>query len=429
MNKVKSFFDKDNFLINCFLENEEHQNSSYKEKQKSSCLLTTHQLGIRKIEEEVNLLDDFIIAKAKKRKFRQKSSLAIQTTPKKIKEKKEGHPLNEKVNQAMAEFLGKQSPAQWLPLFRNAKGKIKYLSPSRLENVKRIIYIFKNKVKDCYLIGKTGQTFMKRSYHYFSLFNRPGSEERVKRKGTKNFLCDVKADPEHFEMGILYVLKPEEDINFFEKEFIENYRQRHLQLYNENRGGGGGLAHAEENLSAYAVPKPRGIQWITPEKYYPYRRNKKGHILPCFTPGFREKMKEMKENMEEGQIFIYVIKQLTNNKRYIGYSGDPETRANYHGYQSGYCDPKNKKKYDPARKSGRLYPAIAENPEEFGIGLLPIKSEKSISSHQKKQHRSFQGIGNMEKYAIKIKKSLYTQHGFNSNRGGGGPIPESAKKR
>jgi GIY-YIG catalytic domain len=339
------------------------------------------------------------------------------------------YPINLENNQDIPQltkkeedFFTNQEPSAWFPLYKDQE-RIKCALPSDLRKIKKLIYIFRNKVKNCFLIGKTGTSLNERISSYTTEFNKRGSEERVKKIGRKTFLTDMKQHPEHFEVGILHVLQPEDDLNLFETFFID-CKRKISSLYNDHRGGGGGLAHSEENETTYAVPKSETAPF-TPEKYYPYKKNDQGCIRPQLTPNFKQRIRD---NKEETQEFAYVIKKLDTEQRYVGISGDPERRSREHAYKAEYFDPEHHK-YDPDRTDGRLHPAMAKDPEKFGIGLLPVQSMERINQEERDDYISLSGSAQLEKHAIKIKRSLASLQGFNCNEGGGGPISNSAKRR
>lgn len=322
-------------------------------------------------------------------------------------------------------FFTHQDPPQWYPLFRDRNHRIKASLPSALRQIKRVIYLFKNKEKECLLIGKTGTSLNARCSNYLTLFNKKGSEEKVKKIGRKTFLLDVKKHPEHFEVGILYALQSEEDIDLFETLFI-HYKRKIYSLYNDHEGGGGGLAHAEEMPTQYAIPKPE-IARFTPEKYYPYGKDEQGRIRAQLTPGFKRKLEHLKEHMEETQEFAYAIKRMGTEEYYCGKTGRPLERPDEHGCAAEYGDPENEK-YDPSRVSGLLHGAMAKSPEKFAIGFLPLQSLKYVPTDKQENYLIFSTIAKVEQYCIRIKQSHYSQKGLNSDRGGGGPICRATKK-
>ncbi len=318
-----------------------------------------------------------------------------------------------------------QEPLQWCQMSRNSTGRIIMVIPHELQNIRELIYLFKNKEKDRYLIGKTGDTFKNRMSKYVSWFNQ--SKTKAKKPGRLSFIQDIRKHPEDFEVGILHQAQAQDLFNLEELEtlFIACKRKVY-DLYNDNEGGGGGLAHTAETPTTYAIPKPQTASY-TPVKYYPYKKDEDGNTRLQLTPGVKSRIKELRKNMEDTQEFVYVIKKIDTEERYIGVSGDPEKRGQQHAYASEYFDPEHPK-YDPDHGGGLLHPAIAENPELFGWGLLPIQSVESIPEDQRKNYVLLNSIAEVEKFSIQFKQSLFSQHGFNCTRGGEGPLSTIAKK-
>lgn len=330
----------------------------------------------------------------------------------------------EKLTKVQECFFRNCEPTTMVSLSRNLNGKITFKIPNTLREIRRVIYIFKNIETGYCLIGKTGQRWYSRASAYKTKFNKIGSEDKVKKAGGRLFLKDVKAKPENFQVGILYALKPHEDLNFFEKQFI-NYKRESTQLYNDNSGGGGGLAHVEQERVIYALPKSP-IRNLTPEKYYPYSNNQGTRIRPEFSPTFRESLEKTKEMMGYGATFLYSIKRVDDERRYIGYSYDPTKRSREHGYAAEYHDTEHKK-YDEERKGTRFHKALGKSPDQFKIGVFPLRCKEKVTPGREEEYTYHQGIGSVEKYMIKQKNSM--NQGFNSNAGGGGPISQHAKKK
>lgn len=334
------------------------------------------------------------------------------------------------------DFFSNKEPEIWYPLNRNTEGQIEVTLPN-LNKDKKLIYAFRNRKKACLLIGKTGGSLNKRISGYIANFNKNGSENKVKKEGRKTFLSDVKKNPEDFDVGILHVLTPDEDLEDFETLFIQ-HKGLSYALYNDNDGGGGGCVHSEEEATTYAMPKP-GTLPFTPVKYYRFQKNAEGNIRPQFSPGFKEKVSELREGMEKTQAFLYAIKDLSmeqenkqsdqGEKRYIGVTGreDPSRRAREHCYGAEYYDPSHTK-YDPSSSTGYLHPAIAAAPEKYGFGLLPLQSIETIPNDQRKNYILLNRIAEVESYTIALKKSHVSQNGFNGNYGGGGPIAKRTIK-
>lgn len=321
-------------------------------------------------------------------------------------------------------FFQTQKPKKWYSVYRTEGGTIAIALESSVRKIEKLIYIFHNTKKNCVLIGKTGMTFGKRCGSYQKEINDEKNEKIIEKSGRQIFLEDIRKNPGHFQIGILYKLTEEEDLDDFESRFIQSKQKLHT-LYNDNKGGGGGRVHGEESEMVYTVPNP-ATALITPTKYYPYKKDEEGHIRPQFTPGIKEFSK-----LEQNPSF-YVIKSLGSpEKRYVGISINPVRRAREHGYHAEASDPENEK-YDPHHNTGLLHPALAEYPENFFFGLLPVKRIEETTPTRLKQTIQLTGISAVESFLIEQKEALSTQNGFNSNKGGGGPISRkvtrSAKK-
>jgi GIY-YIG catalytic domain len=317
-----------------------------------------------------------------------------------------------------------QWPAEWYALERSTDGRIRVELPQSLWKVERMIYIFRNRKKERFLIGKTAGSLNGRLTTYVTQFNKREAKNKTRKGGRQDFFRDVRQNPDHFDVGILHKLQPEEDLNRYETLFIK-CKGAVYDLYNDNQGGGGGSSHAEEVLSTYAIPKDIAV--FTPQKYYRYRKGDQGQIRPDLTPGFKKRIRELQEGMDEMQEFFYAIKKVTTDGRYIGVSNDPLRRSREHGYDAEYFVPEHDK-YDPSCSGGYIHPAMAECAEQFGVGLLPIQSAENIDPNRREDYVFLQGIANVEKYIIEKKKTLFSENGYNANRGGGGPIARSATR-
>jgi predicted GIY-YIG superfamily endonuclease len=321
----------------------------------------------------------------------------------------------DKTEAEQSRFFTNQEPKEWFSVYRDGEQKIQFALPFDLQDDQCLIYVIKNEVKKCLLIGETGGV-RGRFAKYTSWINQKGSEDRVKSIRKKAFLTDIKEHPEHFKVGILYVLRPQEDPKRFEKAFIK-YQGQVWDLYNDNGGGGGGRPHRDDDL-VYAVPKP-GTAPYTPEKYYRYKREGV-NIRPQFSPGFKDRVRKSKRRRRRSFSFPYVIRKLDTSSCYVGVTNDPERRALEHAYEAEYKDPLNEK-YDPTHGGGYIHPALAEDPETFAIGLLPVQVAEDIEPERLSDFVLLQGRAEVERYTIRLKESLVTQQGFNCNGGGGGP--------
>jgi hypothetical protein len=443
MTNINSIFDSSLSSMRLGNENKENDSLLVNQKKVTASAVKGQKVGTEALKGRGETLDSTRSLSPRLSSLRSRRILRSRNAPyQKIPEQQKGKGLNSgkdsisaqpaieksasvEHKEEQSEFFTHREPAEWFALQRDGNGKITLNLPSSLHEVGRLIYVFRNRETGCLLIGKTAGSLNKRSSGYLTRFNELGSEDKVKKKGTKAFLKDVKQNPEQFEVGILHVLKPEEDLDLFESLFIK-YKGQISPLYNENGGGGGGSAHSEENATTYVIPKEE-VAPFTPVKYYSYGRNDEGDIRPQFTPGFKKRLRTIKDQLGETQEFAYAIKKMDTGERYIGVSGSPRRRAREHAYAAEYHDPEHDK-FDPTRKDGALHPAMAEEPEQFGFGLLPIQSIEKIDPAERENFVLLEGIAHVERYIIAMKESLISQNGFNMSRGGEGPIAKRATR-
>ncbi|WP_068467151.1 hypothetical protein [Candidatus Protochlamydia phocaeensis] len=356
----------------------------------------------------------------------------------------ESEPVSESVlNQSLEDqedFFTSHEPEQWFPLkIKKGRGggeKIAIEIPANLKRVKRLIYVFRNKATDpeTLLIGKTGSTFQSRMSRYATLINtgisKSFSEEE--KEENKQFVQDIKNNLAQFEVGLLYALQPDEDLNAFESKFIEHKGAIH-PLYNQRKGGAGGLARSEEKPTTYGIPQIG--EPFTPPKRYPVRLDEEGRIRIQFTPGFDRYVKQLQDSMvdPEHQGWIYSYKKKGTSRHYCGGTGQrkPGNRGRQHCYAAEVFQSKNKKKYNPDKKDGIFHPALGTNPEEFEFNVLPIfygnpEALSQSDSVEKTEYVFFSSLAAAEDFASQHKES-YTK-GFNKYKAGGGPIADRAKE-
>lgn len=320
-------------------------------------------------------------------------------------------------------FLMYHMPHQWFSIVCE-KGDIRFDFPEDLLQDKRLIYILRNKEEERYLVGKTGNGLKERSQKYLSEIKK--FTENRRQTGRQQFLRDFRANPTHFEIGVLYILEPDENLNEMETLFID-YKSLIYKLYNDRRGGGGGLSHAEEKPLTYAIPRLE-TGCLTPDKYYHYQRNQQGQIRLPLTPSFRRKMCELStQDQEKNQGYYYIIKKLDTQQSYVGTTCDPEKRSKEHGYAAEYGDIESEK-YNPDQLTGALHPAMGEDPENFAFGLLPVYASDKILPADVDQFTFISGIAKVEKFLMQAKQSLKEQGGLNCIQGGG-PIADLEKQR
>ncbi|WP_042281136.1 hypothetical protein [Candidatus Protochlamydia sp. R18] len=318
-----------------------------------------------------------------------------------------------------SDFFEQQKPKEWFPIKIDGNNKISFSINANAKKIKQLIYIFRNHTTDeIALIGKTGTSFAARMNHYKTKFNK---SVKPSNQSKKKFITAVQNNPTHFEVAILYVLKEGENLDTFETGFIKSKKP----LYNQRNGGGGGLTHSEEESAIYAIPK--NPLFLTPKKRFRFRV-----IDTSIRPEIdQETYKKMLSIADKVQGILYSIKEIGTEKRYIGYTtgNNPHTRIRQHGYQAQTFFPFSDQ-YDPEEKDGALHPAMGQNPEGFSFGFLPILHDLSeMKLDELDEYAIVSTIGEAEKTAIKILKTLVSQGGFNCNGGGGGPISGGIARR
>lgn len=342
-------------------------------------------------------------------------------------------PINSLSRVEQEQFFQTREPAEWFPVVVDRKNKVKFKIPKELgkKGIRLIYEIRFNNSENCrHLIGKTSH-LLGRFTQYANKINDPHTSQLVKAPGKIQFYDDFQTFPSDFEVGIMYYLHPDDDIDEVEDLFIKSKKGIGWILYNDLSGGGGGLGHIEEGPLTYVVPSN-----VTPKKYYPCEKDEKGRIRFQFSPGFKDHLADISRRLGDTTTFAYSIKHMPTQKRYIGVTCNAEDRAYRHGCNSEYAVP-GTKKYDPDRLSGRIHHEIAKDPSQFGFGVFPLESSKmkekaedeTESQDQEIEYFHLEGRDKLERFLILIKKSLYTQHGFNMNAGGGGPFPRSVKKQ
>jgi hypothetical protein len=234
-------------------------------------------------------------------------------------------------------------------------------------------------------IGKTDQEFRKRlSQHRYHTNHpeAPGSDTDLYRA--------LRENPKNFRFGVLKQAEPS-----LGADKLSQLERHHISLIpedkklNSNSGGGGGTSvkvvasASKENLLPEEV-------FATPPKYYRAKKYK-GDAIKFDLP------KEVA--VSKGS--VYVIKEESTGKRYIGYTGQEiGKRCSQHIHQA-----KRFKQTKESKDSKTLHEAIQKNPEDFGIGLLARNVE-------------LKKLPELEAKYIKMKDSI--TNGFNKNHGGGG---------
>jgi len=322
-------------------------------------------------------------------------------------------------------FLTDLVPEEWFKCVKKSKGKWYFKVPKEIQKLSHLIYVFYNRETDKYQIGKTGGSFGTRiQQHLNKAINLKSVQSQKKAMKHEQFLEDLNQHPEDFEVGILYQLKENENLNELETQSIE-YKREVWSLYNQRAGGGGGLVQAEEkNLGVIHAIHPDSK--YTPEKRRPIGENDEGKIRPIYSPNFKEELKNLYENAVPGQSFIYSFKDMHTNKRYIGATADIFKRLLEHCWEAEYHHPNNEK-YNPERRLTKIHQALAKNPKNFTYGILTVKDLKNIPEEERHDYILFEMSRQVETFVIKELDSI--KKGFNMNKGGGGPVADPAKSQ
>ncbi|MFI5343469.1 MAG: hypothetical protein ACHQUC_04535 [Chlamydiales bacterium] len=317
------------------------------------------------------------------------------------------HSIFSKSQEEQRSFFLSQTPQKWYPLNR-VRRKIWLCLSGGAGKEDNIIYIFHNKILDKYLIGKTEQTFRKRMSRYRTAFN---GKESI----GSEFISDVKSEPSNFQVGILYRLKPTEDIDLIEDGFIQHYLKEGKLLYNKKKGGGGGRARLAELPSCYAIPVREGF--LSPEKNYRVIRGKSGVSLDV-SPGFYKSIQSGRSHArQEGRVFghVYRYKRVNNATvtRYIGMSGVAEERVPKHCWDA------------KRRLNSTFYQDLETYPEQFEANILPVEfiDPNHLTAKERANFVFFEKLGEVEDYFIDQAKGDGLV--YNESKGGGGPRARS----
>ncbi|MFI0434332.1 MAG: hypothetical protein ACH350_01215 [Parachlamydiaceae bacterium] len=308
-------------------------------------------------------------------------------------------------------------PDKWYPLIKNQHHLIDVASPVEIIHLRNVIYIFKNNTKNAAFIGSTHDFLYTKIFSFINKKNKSKLDNKL-NSVSEQFFSKLRQYFHLFEMGILYQGSPSENLADLEAQFIDYWRGR-CKLYQD----GEPIEEEKKGDSLiYAIPKP-GNGPFTPDRRYPfvYFNNK---ITIKFTPGFEKKVKQLREGQSEPRGFLYSIKksdtkECSHTKEYIGLSFNPSTRLKQHAYQASknlLTDPND----NPDLKTGSLYQEIANQPEAFTCGLIPLCLPHEIDPEKKDQYVLLEGIDDAERYVIREKRTLVSQEGYNRNAGGGG---------
>lgn len=268
----------------------------------------------------------------------------------------------------------------------------------KTSQTKHLIYIFRNKMEEIYLIGKTDQFLANRFSGYLKDIRHPGSEG-----GQREFPLDVRQAPADFEAAILYEASPGQDLGYIETLLITLFRIAGLQLYNQNQGGGGGSTREpdevpfdEENLT------PEEKVYETPVKYFPVQVKDQKIQIPL-SPSTRKL-----ENV------VYVFKNVETDQRLVGTTGQKvHKRLSHYIYAFNHQNTVIGKRLLPT--------AVRARPHHFVFGILKKVEDRKRIFYEEQRYI----------YLLKQISPL-----FNQNRGGGGPsvtkslnLPPDFKKK
>lgn len=122
---------------------------------------------------------------------------------------------------------------------------------------------------------------------------------------------------------------------------------------------------------------------LTPKKYYPIKKED-GKYRVIWTPSAKDQTK-----------IIYAVKNVINQK--LRYNGLTKRKAKIRIGEHLWKASKNDSKMT------KFHRALSENPENFVVGIYPIKDTTT-------------SLGDKERHIIKLKNSVL--QGYNSNSGG-----------
>ncbi|MBF8263890.1 MAG: hypothetical protein HW387_1555 [Parachlamydiales bacterium] len=214
----------------------------------------------------------------------------------------------------------------------------------------------------------------KRLSSYICYFNNPNPEK------SSELHCLVRCPANQTSVMVFGPYPETQDAKQLECSYIARIPEN--EKLNKTTGGNGGGAWSQYD----DLPPSEGTfaAQETPIKYYPFR-DFGTHISPEFTPSIKNKSG------------VYVIKKIRHIKRhrsrYIGQSGSVLSRVRKHASDATHS------------LCSKVSRAIAEEPENWGYGVLPSTIDATPRTRRK-----------AEEYNID------RQHpSLNTNRGGGGP--------
>jgi hypothetical protein len=259
------------------------------------------------------------------------------------------------------------------------------MKPSKdIGEKKSCIYAIWNAATKMTYIGKTDQMFKKRLSQHVYCANHPAAEA-----GKSRFYQSLRENPVNFRFGLINLdHSTVADPDDLAKKEIEEIKKIPLELrLNSNIGGGGGTSPTLVKTKAFFDQSKTEI-FKTPKKYYPLKVKSK-KIAFELTPG-----------IAQAKNAIYVIKNLVNGKRYIGFTS--QSVKNRLGQHAGKA---NRKRGLFTKQT--IHQEMQANPMHFQTGLLA-------------RDVSIDNLPALEKKMID-KKRAYAD-GYNRNQGGGGSI-------
>lgn len=297
------------------------------------------------------------------------------------------------------------TPPRKYPFLKKSDGSFYVPLSPKAKKVNNFIYRIKNHTSGTSYVGKCSNRFAKNVSRYVSAINNPA-------KDTTKFGADVRAG-ETFTIGILYKIKPGEDINQEEVRWI---KQKKLvdKLYNITKGGNGGRSIARaastKKITAatmdalfrkvYKSPerKIRLFKKMSPStsgKKKPPKQQHSIKLATTFTP-----LKKQNDTPSG----VYKITQVTEHGRKLEYVGKATNLKNRISTHIHYANNPSKKQ----AAENPLYKAIHTAYEEFYISEIDTQTIRSAVLKESGVDPTKEDI---EASAIRV---LQTQrHGYN----------------
>ena len=254
--------------------------------------------------------------------------------------------------------------------------------PKEIRKVQGAIYGFFDKENDRFYVGKTDTT----------VAARINKHNQSTRKGSDDFHREMRNRPDDFYFCLFHTALNRDELLLKEIETIAAY-EASIDGYNGNNGGGGGVSK-RGCLTPVRARRSEGLEGedltqITPDRYFPLKVDAKK----------RKAQFQLTPKTAKKKDVIYVIKDNTTDRRYIGETGNTlSRRASQHLYFVRHSE---------AHSSNQVYEEMREHPDDFSIGIL----------HECKDPTNAAG---METAFIEAKDSLVSGSGFNKTKGGNG---------